>query len=95
MEQKTKDNAFYYEYMVQIKQSQPSSMQMQVKNNILQISDNNSLVYDENYKQTRSIFAKSNPYPYTALLTKHVRSINERPMFYFEVKLVGKIDPTR
>ena len=31
-------------------------------------------------------------YPYTGLLDRHVRSINGRPIFYFEVKFVGKIN---
>ena len=31
-------------------------------------------------------------YPYTGLLDKHVRSISDRPIFYFEVTFVGKFD---
>ena len=34
-------------------------------------------------------------YPYTGLLTKHVRSIRNSPVFYFEVKFVGKYDDSK
>jgi hypothetical protein len=84
-----KDSSALHEYAVQIKYNQPSSMQMIIKNNVLQISDHNQLYFDENYKSTRTVGPKAMAYPYTALLSKHVRSINDRPMFYFEVKFVG------
>ena len=34
-------------------------------------------------------------YPFTGLLDRHVRSIQDRPIFYFEVTFVGKIDTDR
>lgn len=86
-----RDQTHLMEYAVQIQNNKPSGMQLVIKNNVLQINNHTQMYYDENYKATRTVAAKTMPYPYTALLTKHVRSIGDRPMFYFEVKLVGDI----
>lgn len=34
-------------------------------------------------------------YPYTGLLDKHIKSIKDRPIFYFEITFIGKCDPDR
>lgn len=41
---------------------------------------------------TRTVGPKTQAYPYTGLLSKHVRSINNSPIFYFEVRVLGAND---
>jgi len=58
----------------------------------MQIQDNQLPFYNDEHKLNKAIAVKQCIYPYTGLLTKHVRSIHNRPIFYFEVKFVGLID---
>lgn len=61
-----------------------------IKNNVMEIQESHFLNLLDDSEKEKQVTTMA--YPYTGLLDRHVRSINGRPIFYFEVKFVGKIN---